>query len=183
MADVTEVHEAAEEAKDGFERTVALCVAVLAVALAFIENVSDNSKLDASLCQTRAANKWAHFQAKSVKEHSFDIQREVLEAMAPSAVDEAKRKELVTRYAGKVADYEKEKEGIKKDAEVLEALVEHNNRINNRCDHGALQLQVSIVLASIAILVRWRLFWFVSLVLGATGIGTAATVFFMAAPK
>jgi hypothetical protein len=53
--------------------------------------------------------------------------------------------------------------------------VERQSKVNDRCDLAGLQRQIAIVLGSIAILVRRRLFWFFAIALGAGGAGTALT--------
>jgi hypothetical protein len=174
MADAPEI----PEVNDPFGKRVALTIAVLAVALSLVTTVGDNAKSDALLAATRAANNWAFYQAKSIKEHSFDTDREILEAeIADSgSARSGKRAALAARYGGEVGRYQREKDDIKKKAEELEAEVIANGEVNDRCDLGALLLQVGIVLGSVAILVRWKAFWIASIVVGASGIVAATGV-------
>jgi hypothetical protein len=166
------------EAKDPFERRVALSIAVLAVILSIVATIGDDAKLEGLLSATRASNSWAYFQAKSIKEHSFLMQGELLEAVNSQAIDNAKRAELLGKYQKEMKRYGNEKEEIQKKAEDFEKLVELKIKANDRCDMATMLLQIAIVFGSVSILVRWKAFWGLSLLLGLAGILTAATIFF-----
>jgi hypothetical protein len=165
------------EAKDPYERRVAITIAAIAVGLALISVMGSNAKTEGLLAATRASNQWAYFQAKSIKEHNVGAQRELLGML--TGVDEAKRAEKIKSHTAQLAAYEKEKEAIKVKAEKLEEEVERNTRIDERCDLAELLLQVAIVLGSVAILVHWKLFWFLAIALGASGAGAGITAFLM----
>lgn len=159
--------------KDPFERRVALTIALLGVALALISTIGDNAQSESLLAATRASSQWAYFQSKSIKEHSFRAQADLLSlSREPAAAD------MRARYLAEVARYEHEKEEIRASAEAEEKIVVSAGAIDDRCDQAALLLQVGIVLGSIAILVQWRLLWYVSLALGLGGgaIGAAAAL-------
>ena len=55
------------EAKDPFERRVAVAIAMLAALLAFVSMRGDNAKTDAGLRTTEASNQWSFFQAKKLR--------------------------------------------------------------------------------------------------------------------
>ena len=50
-------------------------------------------------------------------------------------------------------------------------------KITEGCEHGALALQIAIVLASVSILARSRSFWLASIVLGLIGVGIGVMAF------
>ena len=155
------------EAKDPYERRVAITIAAIAAVLAAISVTGSNAKTEALLAASRASNSWAYFQSKSIKEHTFEVQRELLGVLV--GVNEVKRDSLVRSYGAKLATYEKEKEEIRSKAEQLEKEVEHHTKVDERCDLAELLLQIAIVLGSVAILVHWRLFWYLAIALGGTG--------------
>ena len=164
MADL-EIPEAGNE----FERRVALTIAIMAVILAVITQKGDNAKGEGLLSATRASNQWAYYQAKSIKEHAYVIQSEILEISHAGAVDQAKLDSLLDKYKQSALRYETEKDEIKKKAEEYEANIVKNSEINDRCDLAGLLLEVGIVIGSVAILVEWGLFWYASIVLGMLG--------------
>ena len=55
------------EAKDPFDKRVALTIAILAICLSFIANLGDNAKTSSILKTSEASDQWNYFQAKSTK--------------------------------------------------------------------------------------------------------------------
>lgn len=175
MADAAEV----PEAKDPFERRVALTIAILAVVLSVVSMKGDNAKGDGLLNATQASNQWAYYQAKSIKEHTYALQLETLQLTATAGEVAKRREEVQARYAAEVARYKAEKDEIRKQAESHEEEVVANARVNDRCDLAGLLLQIAIILGSVAILVRWAAFWGVSIVVGIAGAVAGATAWFL----
>ena len=101
MADAPEL----PEAKDPFEKTIALTIAIIAVVLSFVENQGDNAKTDAIVKTGEMSNQWAYYQSKSLKENLAETSATLLGNLTPTAPDAAKAKaeELraeVVRYEG-----------------------------------------------------------------------------------
>ena len=168
------------EANDPFSKQVAITIALLAVVLAVIENKGDNAKTDAIIKTSEASNRWGYYQSKSIKQNIYETELEILSYLKPvvseaGTVDPeatANRKALsasMAKAAATAKRYDSEKGDIKKEAEQFEAAAEANGKINDRCDQGALSLQIAVVVCSVAILSRWRLFWYIGLGLGVAG--------------
>ncbi len=70
-----------EAAKETWITWVALTATVLAVlaAIAALRATSYSTKVQ--LATTREANQWAYYQAKSIKEHSYALNRDILAAV------------------------------------------------------------------------------------------------------
>ncbi len=167
---MTDPVEPPARARDPFERRVALTIALLGVALALISTIGDNAQSESLLAATRASNQWAYFQSKSIKEHTYRAQADLLAlSREPGAA------ELRARYVAEVERYAREKDEIRASAEAQETIVAAAAATGDRCDQAALLLQIGIVLGSIAILVQWRLLWFVSIALGVGGVALGAT--------
>jgi hypothetical protein len=161
MADAPEI----PEAKDSFEKMVAISIAIIAVLLSYVSMKGDNAKTDAIIATNEASNQWAFFQAKSLKEHMAEMESDLLSSL-PNAGDTSKKRE---ELAIKAAEYKADKDKIKKDAEGHQADAKVGGEMNDRCDLAGLFLQISIVIASVAILARQKLLWFASLGLAAFG--------------
>ena len=173
MADAPEI----PEARDPFERRVAVSIAGLAVVLALIENKGDNAKTDAIIKTNEASNQWARFQSKSIKGTLARVEQDLLLNLQASA--EGKPVERIQWLKGEVQRYETDEEeiaGLAKSAQSEAAVAAH---INDRCDHAALALQIAIVVASVAILSRWKLLWVFALVLGIIGSVIGGSAFFL----
>ena len=176
MAETPEI----PEGNDPFSRQVAITIAILAVVLAVIESKGDNAKTDAILKTSEAANRWGYYQSKSIKQNLYETEWEILSHLKPpspeaGAIDPealSRRKALsasMEKASAAIQRYDTEKGDIKREAEQFEAAAAANGRINDRCDQGALALQIAVVVCSVAILSRWRLFWYIGLGLGALG--------------
>ncbi len=188
------------EAKDPFGRRVAITIAIIAIVLSAFTAVGDNAKTEALVRTTEAANRWAYFQSKSIKEHSYELQKELLQTMAPGTIDEGKRVELVKKYDKKIAKYKEEKTDIgfgRKDehghwkeiqddqgkplisATQLEGEAKHELAVNDRCDNAVLLLQIAVVLCSVAILVELHAFWYIGMGVALVGAIVGTTALFM----
>lgn len=165
------------EARDPFERVIALCVAVLAVALAFVDNTGNNGQAEAIVKTSLAANQWAHYQAKSLKENLAESDAALLAVLAPSGSAQAQSKRDEVKKES--ARYEVEKKEIKAKAESLQKEAERGQKIDDQCDVAALFLQIAVVICSIAILVRWRAIFFVGASVGLVGVYQSVIAFMM----
>jgi hypothetical protein len=173
MADAPEI----PEAKDPFERRVAVSIAGLAVVLAVIENKGDNAKTDAIIQTNEAANQWARFQSKSIKGTLVRMEGQLL-----SYVQTREGKNAVERvdFLNKESDrYESDEAEIATLAKGAQENAAVAARINDRCDHGALALQIAIVVASVSILARWGALWVAGVLLGLAGAIIGASAFFI----
>lgn len=168
MAEAPEI----PEAKDPFEKMVAISIAVIAVLLSYISMRGDNAKTDAVIETSKAANTWARYQAKSLKQNIKQLEIDMIDlnaAAAPGAAEKSKK------LADEVARYEKEMEKLFSEGKEHEGEAEKGSKMNDRCDLSGLFLQIGIVIASVAILSGQRLLWYASLGLAVVG---AAKFFF-----
>ncbi len=102
-----------EEKKETWITLVALTTTVLAVlaAIASLRATSYSTKVQ--LATTKEANQWAYYQAKSIKEHSYALNRDVLVAVKGLEIKNLKAQRLladkIKEYEGEIARYDKEK--------------------------------------------------------------------------
>ena len=157
------------EATSPFERRVAVSIAILAAVLAFVSMRGDNAKTDSGLKTTEAANQWALFQAKAIREHTLNVEINILSAMNPSALNVDVADKTKAAAKDEIARYKTERDGIKKVAEGLVKEATIASAINDRCDLGALFMQIAIVILSAAILSRQNLMFYVGVAMGLGG--------------
>ena len=69
------------EAKDPFERKVALSIAIIAVILAVFSTYGDHAKTSAIILTNQASDEWSFYQAKSIKEHLVETETKLLKAI------------------------------------------------------------------------------------------------------
>ena len=166
------------EAKDPFDKRVALTIAILAICLSFIANLGDNSKTSSILKTSEASDQWNYFQAKSTKAQLAAMHGDLIMRLSSEDRSDDARNRAV--QLGKDAQrYDVEKGEIKKQAESLTAQAAHFSAINDRCDQAALLLQIAVVVCSVSILGQSHKFWWLGMLLGVAGIGVGATAYFI----
>jgi len=166
------------EAKDPFDKRVALSIAILAICLSFISNLGDNSKTSAILKTSEASDQWNYFQAKSTKAQLAAMHGDLMMRLSSDERFEDSRKRAVE--LGRDAQrYDVEKADIKKQAEALTAQARNFSAINDRCDQAALLLQIAVVVCSVAILGQSHKFWWLGMIMGVAGIVVGATAYFI----
>jgi hypothetical protein len=175
MADVEipDPKEAEEKGSDPFTKKIALCVAVYAVALAVTALGGSNAGKDMVMAQQRASNQWAYYQAKVMRENLYVLAAEGLELEIEEAAEKSKAKELrekkIAQYRKKAETYKAEKEEIMAEAKKFEEERDTAARRDPYFDYAEVLLQISIVLASIAMLSGKRWSFYLSIVLALVG--------------
>ncbi|MDB5803372.1 MAG: hypothetical protein JWN73_694 [Betaproteobacteria bacterium] len=157
---------------DSFAGRLAVLTAVLSTVGALFsyqggatQNDAMINKNNAAIKKTEASDHWNYYQAKSNKQNLAELAAEL------SPVNREKYLKEAARYAG-------EKDGIKKQAEVLEARSKQWNdeaeteiHLHHRWAQAMTVIQVSIALAAITLLTRRR--WMLKGVYIAAGISFA----------
>jgi hypothetical protein len=176
MPDVPEI----PEAKDPFEKQVAVTIAIIAIVLSFVSNKGDNAKADAIIRTNEATNQWGYYQAKSIKGQMAEMHASLLSRLpaAQGATPETAAADA-DRLRKEATRYDAEKGEIQTKAKELQAEAERMQKINDRCDMSALFLQIGIVISSVAILASSRPFWWIGILLGIIGTVVGVTAFLM----
>jgi hypothetical protein len=168
MADL-EIHHEGHES-DPLGRRIGVMAAIIAVFLAGVTIMSHRSHTDAVIYKTEANDKWAFYQAKSIKRSQYDIA-----AKAASKSDAA----LVAEFQKESERYKREDDEIQKEAEKKETetvLAEHQAL---RYDLGEGLLELGLVLSSLYFISKKKLFPSVGFVSAAAGLVIATTALFL----
>ena len=165
MAETAEI----PEAKNPFEKRVAITIAIIAVVLSIIANHGERARTDAILTKNEATDVWSHYQAKGIKERISQAEQETLSFIEPLTTDKSAVTSRINTAKEEQARYNSEKETIKGEAEHLANAAKEETLITERCELAALILQIAIVLCSVAILSHWRMLWFVGICVAAAG--------------
>jgi len=120
---------------------------------------------DSIVNTTQASNKWQQFQSNSLKLHVTEVEIDLL-GILPNAGDTAKKREDLEKKEEK---YKGEKAKAQDEALEFTAEAKKGSDMNDRCDLAGLFLQISIVIASVAILSRQRFLWYAGLALAGFG--------------
>jgi len=168
--------EELEEARaKKFTKRVAMTTAVFAVVLAITALGGNNSTKEMLLAQQEASNQWSYYQAKNMRENLYKIEKLYMEAdlldradtMKP--VTRARFEATIKKMGDEESRYATEKKEIEKEARKAEAERDVNKKKNPYFEFAEVLLQVSIVMASIAILASSRQVFYFSCVFAAIG--------------
>jgi Domain of unknown function (DUF4337) len=178
--------EELEERKGkAFTRRVALVTATYAVFLAVISLGGSDAMKEMLLAQQQASDQWSFYQAKVVREHLYRNQKlkmdlELLERGASMKPEVRQRFESRLKKTGdEESRFNTEKKRAKKRLNPLKKERDLNRAKDPYFDYAEVLLQISIILASIAILSPSGLIFIFSLISAALGTILSINGFFM----
>ncbi len=163
-----------EESRETWITWVALTTTVLAVLAAIAALRATSYATKVQLATTREADQWAFYQAKSIKGHSYALNRDLmaslkqLETKNPKALKFLADK--IKEYETEVARYDKEKAGIKKAAEDIQKEQEVYKQKNGNFALAVMLLQIAIMCSAVGALIKKKIMWLLGLLLGGWGI-------------
>jgi hypothetical protein len=167
-----EISELKERAEDGAHEPslapVTLTMAVLAVLVAAITLLGHRAHTEEIILQTRSADQWAYYQAKEIRRRNYELfldELSVFSLQSSQQVDTIKEK-----YAKEIERYKEELKDIEAEAKKAEAEVKVEEARADRYDLSEVLLEAALVISSITLLTRKKLFWYFGIVLALTGI-------------
>jgi hypothetical protein len=173
----------AEEQKDkwlGFVATTTILFAVCATLSTF---KGGQHSTRAVLAQSKAANQWAYYQAKDLKQYLHELQKDGLELSLVGAGKAGGHAEAVrartAAYAEKIAKYEVQKEEIKRQAEALDASIAESQAHSGAFGMAVIFLQIAILLSSVSALMKRKMIWVGGMAVGLVGLVYFADGFFL----
>ncbi|HZC56904.1 MAG TPA: DUF4337 domain-containing protein [Xanthobacteraceae bacterium] len=188
---MSEISEAIEKAKEGekieigegFNRKIALVIAILALFLSFSETLGKGAQTEAATKNIEASDLWAFFQAKSIRTTVVTTAAEQMAVTVAGATDQAAKDAMqkqIDAWKKTAVRYDSEpstNEGRKELAERAKAAEEERDLSMAKYHHYELSsaaFQIGIVLASAAVITGMVLLaWFAGL-LGLVGAGLLA---------
>jgi hypothetical protein len=156
---------------------VSLTISILAVLVAGATLLGHRAHTEELLLQSRATDQWSYYQAKNIRFHEVQGIADLLGALAPA--DKAKTEAIREKYLKETERYESDKEDISEKAKEFEKERDLISRRADRFDGGEALLEVGLVICSITLLTRRRLFWVGGVSVGAVGVVTALTGLFL----
>lgn len=156
---------------------VSVTISILAVLIAGVTLLGHRSHTEEILLQTQATDQWAYFQAKNIRRSTMQTTADLLGALTP--VDKEKAATLREKYLKEVERYEGDKEDISGKAKELEKERDLVTRRADRFDGGEGILEVGLVICSLTLLTKRRVFWFGGMIIGLAGVGLAVTAFLL----
>jgi hypothetical protein len=167
MSSAEELQEELEKVKEPFDKKVAATMAIMAALLAVVSVLGHIMTTEELLIQQKASDQWAYYQAKSIRRYQSEVARDLFSGM--------KLADQSAQYQKNSDKYKQDDEEIQNKAQDLERESELRGRQALRLHLGEVFLEFSIVFASLAILTKRSLLWYVSVIGGLAGAGAAAT--------
>ncbi|MFO1378858.1 MAG: DUF4337 domain-containing protein [Chitinivorax sp.] len=163
-----------EEKKEPWINHMALVTVILAVCATLSTFKGGSYSTQSVISQALASDQWAFFQAKSTKQHLYELQVESLRlqalALPADSPAAAAYDRKIADDAQKVARYEHEKKDIEAKARQLEEQRDLAKQHGKPFGMAVMFLQVAILLNSIAGLMKAQKIWWAALPVGATGL-------------
>jgi hypothetical protein len=156
------------EVKEKWQGWLALSTAIMAVLAALTTLYMGKYSSRAIMAQGQESDQWAYFQAKSIKEHSFEMGRKGLELQMlgqkrmPFMVAEEYRK-TIAKYDDEVKRYSRERQEIKAKAEEIARRKLKAQDMGGNFAYALIFLQIAIMLSSIASLTKRHYLWYIAL--------------------
>jgi hypothetical protein len=175
MPEGIELPEAHEHEDNPFVIPVSVTISILAVLVAAVTLLGHRAHTEELLLQAKASDQWSYFQAKNIRLHEMQVVVDQFAVLTNQ--DKEKTEVLQEKYQKEVERYEKDKDSINEKAKDLENerdLVSHRA---DRFDGGEGLIEVGLVICSMTLLTKRRLYWFAGMLIGAGGVVFAATAF------
>jgi hypothetical protein len=176
--EANEAQELKEHAEHGGEsgmQPVAFTMALLAVLVAVTTVLGHRTHTDAVLYQNQATDQWNEYQAKKIRSYNTGLASDLLSVMTVG--DKDKAGEIAKGYADHQAKWADDLEDAHKKAEALEARVEMAEARATRFDLAEAMLEIGLVITSVTLLTRSRIYWYLGIVFSIAGIVSACSAF------
>jgi len=174
--EANEAQELQEHAEDaGHERSlrpVAFTMSVVAVLVAVTTVLGHRTHTEAVLYQDKATDQWNYYQAHKIRANDTALAADLLSVVTIGDKEAAKK--LLKGYADHEAKWADSLKEEQQEAEGLEAKVGKAEARADRFDLAEALLEIGLVIISITLLTRKRIYWFVGLVSSVAGIVAGA---------
>jgi len=140
---------------------VALSSALLAVVAAIAALMAGHLSNEALLEQIQASDHWAYFQAKGIKSAILQSKVQLLEGLGrkPETFD-----------LNKIESYKKEQDELTEKAKEKETSSLRHLELHQIFAEAVTFFQIAIATSAIAVLIRRRRFWMMSMLVGVVGL-------------
>jgi hypothetical protein len=156
---------------------VTVTMAIFAVLVAAVGLMGHRSHTEELLLQTKATDQWAYYQAKDIRRRSYEL---FIDEVSVFAVQNAEQAEKIKeKYEKEVDRYKEEQKDIQAEAKKAEDEVMIQQRRADKFDLGEVLLEAALVICSITLLTRKRLYWLAGLLLGLCGLVLGASGLFI----
>lgn len=146
----------------------ALSTTIIAVIAVIMSLESSRATMMAVHDAARESNQWLLYQAKGIKEYSYQIVKAQLELQVEvtpglSAESAEKMRKAIKRYDEEIKRYKDEKEEIMQEALAIVKAKDKRQKLASGFNASLAFLMVAVLLASIANMMRKKYIWYIGL--------------------
>lgn len=175
--EANEAQELQENAEHGEQdkslRPVAFTMSVLAVLVAVTTVLGHRTHTEAVLNQAKASDKWNEYQAVKIRSSDLAAAQKLRSLFTLADKDKIAKAE---KDAAEDADHQKkwaeDLPGLKKEAEEFEAEVRLAEHRADYYDLGEALLEIGLVVSSVTLLTRSRIYWFLGIAASIVGVAS-----------
>jgi len=172
-----ELQEHAEHGSESGMRPVAFTMALLAVLVAVVTVLGHRSQTEAVLQQAKASDTWNEYQAKKIRADNKATATDVLSVI--TVTDAARASKIAKGYADHQEKWAEDLAEEMKEAKGLEAEVRLAERHADFFDLAEALLEIGLVITSVTLLTRSKIYWYIGIAFSLAGIVSAAAVLFI----
>lgn len=122
------------------------------------------------LMQSQASDQWSYYQAKSIKENIYQVQRDLLVIQLQEAAYPQNYQKQIDEYDKELLRYKQEKNDIQNEAKKFESERDIAREFNGQFGQALIFLQVGILLSSLASINKIHYYWYMGVFVGVVGI-------------
>lgn len=156
------------EQKEKWQGWLALSTAIMAVLAALTTLYMGKFSSRAIMAQGQESDQWAYYQAKSIKQHTFELSRRALDlqfrsqkALTPELAGDYEK--TLGKYGEEIKRYDGEKKEIKEKAEAIAKIKLKAQEMGGDFAYSLIFLQIALMLASISSLTKRKYLWYIAL--------------------
>ena len=176
--EANEAQELQEHAEHGSHesslRPVAFTMSLLAVMVAVTTVLGHRTHTEAVLDQNKATDQWNEYQAHKIRSNDTTLAADLLSVVTIADKDAATK--ILKSYADHQQKWVEDTKEDKDKAEALEIKVEQAEARANRFDLAEALLEIGLVITSVTLLTRSRVYWYLGIVFSIGGVASALSV-------
>jgi len=161
------------EVQEKWLKWVALTTTILAVCASFASMKGGGYSTQVQLMTTQESDQWSYFEAKSIKLHLGEMEKDIFKVDALSISDPVVKNEIqgkIKVLEDNISRYGKEKDAIKNGIDNLSGKQEMAKRHGGNFGLAVMFFQISIMLSAIGSLLKQRTAWLFGLAIGFFGL-------------
>jgi hypothetical protein len=156
-----------EHGSDPLTIPVAVTISILAVLVAFATLFGHRASTEKGILATATSNQWAYYQAKNLRQYDAHLAVDMSDTFMP--VSKEKATAFGEKYQKEVDRYDEDKDQISDKAKELEKELKLADRREDRFNASEVLLEIGLIVCSLTLLTRKKIFWYSGIALGIAG--------------